>query len=246
MTHPHHRLLTFAAEHHAILPAHATALLNNNRAEADQQLAQLTTEGLLEHHRTGGSEPGFYTITRRGLDAIDSPLPEPRVETLRDPQTQLALPWLTLIARAGRFGTYEQILTERVMRHHTHPHPLDHASDRGEPLTDPASRAAQPYGIPLETQDGGRVAWHYPPLLLETPQRFRVAVELQTRHPATPQLTAHLHAYAQHPTIEIALYLVTDDTVAQRIIHLAEQLEVKDAIRVQRACFSPDAPSHTQ
>jgi hypothetical protein len=236
-------ILHFAAEHHAILASQTAALLNGDHEQADQTLAQLTTAGRLRWFGQRAGEPGAYLITRRGLAAIDSPLPEPRIETVRDPQTQLALPWLTLIARRGKFGAYEQILTERVMRHHDHtradgPRPADRC-EASEP------QPGQPFGITLTHPDNPTGARYYPPLMLETPKRYRVALELQTRQPSTPAITEQLRGYAQHPNIEIVLYLVNDDAVGHRIQQLADQLHVGELVRVQRARLTPDAPDQT-
>jgi hypothetical protein len=230
MTDEQDATLRFAAEHHAILPGQIEVLLDTTTADAEQRLDDLTNAGLVRHHRAHHAQPGYYQITNHGLASIDSPLPEPRFETIRDHRTQLALPWLTLTARRDRFGPIEQALTERVMRHHDttirrNAHPPNASSE--------ASAEGRFYGIALATGIDKTVARHYPPLLLLLPGEWRVAFEVHTRRPPPSQLAAQITAYAADPHVNVAIYLTTNRHIGDTIINAAEKLDLLDSIRVQ-------------
>jgi hypothetical protein len=230
MTDDQEATLRFAAEHHAILPGHIEVLLDTTTADAEQQLADLTRAGLVRHHRAHHAQPGHYQITNRGLAAIDSPLPEPRFETIRDHRTQLALPWLTLAARRDRFGPIEQALTERVTRHHdttTRRHAHQPSSDQT------ASAGDTFYGVALGTGIDKTVPRHYPPLLLLLPGQWRVAFEVHTRQPPPGHLAAQIAAYAADPHIDTTIHLTTNRHIGNAIINAAEELGLHDTIRVQ-------------
>ncbi len=134
MTKDEAEILALAAEHRLILPGHVAALRKITDADAQRRLGELAHRGLARHHRTHHGQAGHHQITSQGLDAIDSPLPEPRSETIRDYRHDAALPYLTLAARDGRFGEILGAVTERVMRHHDAARRGGHPSAFGSPL----------------------------------------------------------------------------------------------------------------
>jgi hypothetical protein len=230
MTDDREATLRFAAEHHAILPGHIEVLLDTTTAEAEQRLDDLTRAGLVRHHRTHHAQPGHYQITSRGLAAIDSPLPEPRFETIRDHRTRLALPWLTLTAHRKRFGPIDHVLTERVMRHHD---TTQHRHER-QPTPDQSAPGDEGfYGVALGTGLDKTVARHYPPLLLLLPGQWRVAFEVHTRQPPPSTLAAQLTAYAADPHVNLTIHLTTNRQIGDTIKSTADRLGLQDTIRVQ-------------
>jgi hypothetical protein len=228
MTDDREATLRFAAEHHAILPGHIEVLLDTTTVE--QRLDDLTRAGLVRHHRTHHAQPGHYQITSHGLAAIDSPLPEPRFETIRDHRTQLALPWLTLAAHRERFGPIDHALTERVMRHHDttiRGHEQQAIPDHTPTVQDTF------YGVALGTGLDKTVARHYPPLLLLLPGRWHVALEVHTRQPPPSTLAAQLTAYAADPHVNLTIHLTTNRQIGDTIKSTADRLGLQDTIRVQ-------------
>ena len=199
MTSDDEKILQFAAEHRSILAAHLEPLLAITSTEAQTRLGELARQGLTRHHRTHHGQPGHYQITSRGLAMIESPLPGPRFETIRDYRGETKIPYLTLAARRGVFGTVHRAVTERVMRHHD--------TTRRTRQRTPGSQYPDDepeYGVPLGTGIDTTVARHYPDLMLIVPRdqnAVRVAAQLQARRPAPHKLAAHIAAYGADPEI---------------------------------------------
>jgi hypothetical protein len=215
-----------------ILADHIRALLDTTPADARQQLGRLARQGLVCHQHTHHGQPGHYQITSQGLDAIRSPLPVPRAESIRDYRRDTAIPYLTITGRRGGFGTVLHALPERAMRHHDTTQPDPKASPIGEPV----------YGVALGTGIEKAVARHYPDLMLVTPGG-RVAIELQTRLPAPRRLATQLTAYNADPHIQAVLYMVEDDDVFEAIINSGKQHGFKNPKpMVQRYSLDPDHP----
>lgn len=240
MTNDDQKILALAAEHQVILPGHVAMLLKITAPDAQTRLGELGRRGLIRHHRVHHRIAGHYQITSRGLHAIDSPLPEPRFETIRDYRHDVALPYLTLYARGGRFGELDGVLTQRGMRHH------DTNRRVGDAPAPEAGRAPQAnessYGVPLGTGLAPNVARHYPDLMLLLPQG-RIAVELQVLRPGPRQLAAHVAAYGADPYIAATLYLNDNPDIGQEIAAIADQLGLHDPTHVQRFTFGSDRPA---
>src|SRR5947209_7233879 len=95
------RLLSFAADHRLILPAHVQALLGVSAAAAARRLRALAADGYLQPRALLHQQPSAHLITARGLAAIDSPLPRPRLD-LRQYLHDVGVAWLWLAAARGR------------------------------------------------------------------------------------------------------------------------------------------------
>ncbi len=243
MTSEDEQILQFAAEHRAILVEHLEALLHITATEAQTRLAELARQGLTRHHRTHHGQPGHHQITSRGLTAIKSPLPEPRFETIRGYRDETKIPYVTLAARRGRFGTVHRVLTERVMRHKD----TTQRADRRAPGSRDSDGEPE-YGVPLGTGIDTTVARHYPDLMLIVPRdqdAVRVAVELQCRRPAPNALAAHIAAYGADPEIACALYLVESREIGKTIEATAKRLGLHDPTIVQPVDFGANRPATT-
>jgi hypothetical protein len=221
----HQRLvLEFCAEHRLVLGAHIAALLEPTPEDADALLAELTSRGLVRRHQSH-RRPSHYQITSRGLHAIDSPLPEPRIETLRGHRHDTSAPWLTLAAYKQAFGPYTHALPERVTRHQdTH-----HTTNPPQPSTQQPQPDQPPWGVVLNTGLAGTARRHYPDLML-TVAHGRVAIELQLRPAGADRLTNQITSYAADPQIAGVLYLSELKQVADTINHIIAQLGVQTRI----------------
>jgi len=105
MTDPAETILAFAAEQQLIDAAQVAPLIEITTPQAEQQLHALARDGRVRLHRGSDRQSVCCQITSRGLASIDSPLPEPRVETLRDDRVELAVGWLTLTRAADASAT---------------------------------------------------------------------------------------------------------------------------------------------
>jgi hypothetical protein len=230
MTDPAQTILAFAAEQQLIEAAQLVPLTQITTPQAEQQLHALAREGLVRLHRGYDRQSVYCQITSRGLASIDSPLSEPRVETVRDDRVELAVGWLTLAARRGRFGDIDRALTRRVMRHHDtsrlHPTHQRRANRDGPPDEHPV------YGVALGTGIDKTVARHYPDLLLLT-HGWRVGFEIQIRQPPLRVLAQHITAYAADPDIGTAIYLTDSHEIGDTIIATADRLGLQESVRVQ-------------
>jgi hypothetical protein len=238
VTEDEQNVLRFAAEHEAILTDHIDALLAVPVGSARQQIDQLSGQGLIHRPPAHHGQAGPVQITARGLAAINSPLPVPRFETIRDLRTTLALPWLTLLARNGiTFGPVKRAVTQRVMRHQ------DVAARAGQPLCPTAPEHHRPpYGVPLSTGIDHTVARHYPDLMLLVSSGHRVAMEVHARRPASGRLTAQMTAYQADPQIDAVVYFTNDPPTADTIRGIRAQLGVESLVRVQGFEFGPETP----
>ena len=84
-------------------------------ALAARRLARLESAGLIHYRRIFHGAPAATWIRRRGLDAIEHRLPQPRPD-LRGYQHDVGVGWLWLAARAGNFGELTGLSADREMR----------------------------------------------------------------------------------------------------------------------------------
>ena len=207
------------AEHRLVLAAHVQGLLGISASTATTRLRALGAGGFVSSRRIFHAQPAAHQITRRGLRAIGSPLPAPRID-LRCYQHDVDLAWLWLGARGGRFGPMGQVLSERQMR------------------SQDASRQdqAEPLGVRLGgVGPNGRDRLHYPDLILITPQGRRIGVELELSSKGQARREKILAGYGADARVDAVLYLVKDSGVARSIESSARRLGISSRVQVQWA-----------
>lgn len=221
------RLLSFAADHRLVLPAHVQALLGVSAGAAARRLRALAAGGYLQPRALLHQQPSAHLITGRGLAAIDSPLPRPRLD-LRQYLHDVGVAWLWLAAARGRFGDVVEILSERQLRSR------DGLPRERGPLEDPHR-----YGVRLWAFGaGGRERLHYPDLLLHTPDGQRVALELELSGKSQRRLEQIMTAYGAEPRIDAVLYLVDRPDVERAVRDAATGAGVSSRVHVQRFTWS--------
>jgi hypothetical protein len=217
-------LLQFAAEHRIVLGAHIHALLDVTPGTVGARLKALVRECLLRRD-TVLDQPGrCYSITRRGLAAIESDLPAPRFD-VRGYRHDLGVAWLWLAAHGGAFGPLSGVFSERRMR----------SSDAAE------EHAARTDGVNRETFAvrlggvgvGGRERLHYPDLLLVQNDGRRLALELELTPKSRIRRERILAGYAADGRIDGVVYLVERRGVGRGVEASAARLGVAGRVRVQ-------------
>jgi hypothetical protein len=212
-------LLAFLADHRLVLAAHVQGLLGISASAAATRLRALAAGGFVISRRIFHAQPAAHQITRHGLRAIGSPLPAPRID-LRCYQHDVDLAWLWLLARAGRFGSMRQVLSERQMR-----------------SRDPSREGRdEPLGVRLGgVGPHGRDRLHYPDLMLITPQGRRIGVELELSSKGQARREKILAGYGADARVDAVLYLVKDPGVARSIESSARRLGIGSRVHIQWA-----------
>ena len=183
------------------------------------RLRVLVGSRLLQRERTFQGESSCYRITRRGLAAVGSSLPAPRMD-LQSYDHDIGLAWLWLAARNGKLGEVREIVSERTMRSQ------DGAS---EP-------AATKLGVRLGgLGSGGRPRLHYPDLLLRMASGHQVAVELELSGKTRARREKILMGYAADRRIDAVLYLVERRSVGREVAATARKLGISSMVQVQLA-----------
>jgi hypothetical protein len=107
-------VLEMAAVNAVVLPEHIERLLALDAEAAGSVIDGLVADGLLSRLRVGIDRPAVYLITRFGLDAVGSVLPEPVFDAglvRRD----VGATWLWLAVRDGAFGPMERVISRREL-----------------------------------------------------------------------------------------------------------------------------------
>jgi hypothetical protein len=211
-------LLAFISGHRLIDAGHARAFLGVSASTAYARLRALTQAGLLDQQFVFHRQPACHLITSRGLAAIGSSLPVPRV----DPgvyRHDIGVAWLWLAARQGAFGPVREIVTERAMR-----------SRDG-----PGRRSDPPLAVRLGgVGRSGHERLHYPDVLLGTADGRRIAIELELSGKGRTRRERILSAYGADPRVDGVLYLVENGAVGRAISASARRLGISSLVRVQR------------
>jgi len=216
-------ILALLAEHRVAVAAQLVIAFDGLSARAlGARLRRLAGGGLITIQRIFEGRPAAVSITARGLGAIESRLPAPRVD-LKAYRHDIGVGWLHLAARQGVFGTVTDVRLERELR----------SRDRR------ADREGPPLGIGVGTfRHGGRPSRHYPDLLLTTTGGRQVAVELELTAKSSDRLRWIMRAYASDPRISAVLYLVPDAEGARRIETAARRAGIASLVHVQRLAAS--------
>jgi hypothetical protein len=222
-------LLSFVARHRIVLASHLGTLLGISSHAADARLRALRRAGVVAGERFIHGEPRCWWITRRGLAVIDSPLPPVRTD-LRAYRHDIGLAWVTLAAERGAFGQLQELISERWMRSR------DGLEARSSSVSE---RESEPFGVRLGgVGPGGRERLHYPDLLLVTPDRRRIAVELELTSKARARRERILAGYGADSRIDAVLYLVDRPMVSRSLEKSAARLGISSMVHVQRVQWS--------
>ena len=228
------RLLEFAAKHRLVLSEQAQSLLGATAAAMSTRMGALARAGLLERHAVFDGQPSCFLITRKGLAAVGSRLPTPRLE-LRTYRHDVGLAWLWVAARRGAYGELAVIVSEREMR-------------SADAIGAYVARGTAPYGVRLGgVGSGGRPRLHYPDLLLMGPRGGRVAVELELTCKTRTRRERILAGYGADPRFDSVVYVVDRPGVARALCASAARVGVSQRVSMQRfrpgpQC-APSAPS---
>jgi hypothetical protein len=212
------------AEHRILIVPQVALLLGVSEGAAARRLARLESAGLVHHERIFHRAPAVTWITRRGLDAIEHRLPQPRLD-LRGYRHDVGVGWLWLAARAGTFGELTGLVADREMR----------AADARAAV---AGRPVQ-YGVGLGLLGShGQPQRHYPDLMLDTSGGHRVAVELELTAKSARRMARIMTGYASDASVDAVLYLVPTRALAQVVSDAARRAGISDLVHVQR--IAPD------
>ena len=236
-------LLLFLAEHRLVLATHVETLFGVSADAAERRLRALAQQGYLSRRRIFFGQPPCCHIRARGLAAVGSELPAPRLN-LVNYEHDVGVAWIWLAAKRGTFGPLREVIGERRMRSHDGrlnaeqltPNP---ALAGANALADSAWRSGQPLAVRLGPAGrSGRDRLHYPDLLLRTSDGKRIAIELELSSKGRARLEGILLGYASDRRIDGVLYLVEDRpagrTVGETVRSSARRLGIEDLIAVRR------------
>jgi hypothetical protein len=210
-------VLELLAEHRVLVEWHVRELLGVGEDATARRLRRLASAGLVDYARIFEGHPAAVSITRRGLGAIGSPLPAPRLD-LKGYRHDVGVGWLWLAARRGAFGHVDAITSERTMRSR------DRRREAGE----------QPLGVGLGLHGPhGGEQLHYPDLLLELTGGRRVAVELELSGKGRRRLDQIMFAYAGDGRLDGVLYLAPPGRIARDVRDAAGRAGISDTVKVQ-------------
>jgi hypothetical protein len=216
-------LLAFVADHRLVLAGHVQVLLGLTDRTTRDRLGALSRGGYLARHRLFHQQRACYQVTGRGLAAIGSDLPKPRLD-LRSYMHDVGLGWLWLSARAGSFGPVSEVLAERQLR-----------SRDGLP-----GRGGERLGVRMfGFGPAGREQLHYPDLLLRTPDGKRIAVELELTPKGRTRREKILSGYGADRRIDLVVYLVNRPEVARSVRASVSKLGISEFVHVQPFAWTP-------
>jgi hypothetical protein len=218
-------VLELLAEHRALVETQVQLHLGVSIDAARSRLRGLVGRGLVGSQRIFEGFPATVWIERRGLAAIESTLPPPRVE-LAAYRHDIGVGWLWLAAHDGAFGPAADVWSERHMRSH------DRRADRD------AGRFGVGAGV-LGPAGGEQL--HYPDLLVDLRDGRRVAIELELSGKGRGRLERIMLGYAAADRVDAVLYLVPTGPLGRRIEDAARRAGVGDAVHVQ--LLAPGSPA---
>jgi hypothetical protein len=208
------------AEHRILIVPQVALLLGVSQGTAGKRLSRLQSAGLVHYERIFHDAPPATWITRRGLDAIEQRLPQPRLD-LRGYRHDVGVGWVWLAARAGAFGELTGMVADREMR----------AADARAA----AARRPVQFGVGLGLLGShGQPQRHYPDLMLDTSGGHRVAVELELTAKSARRMARIMTGYASDASVDSVLYLVPTSALTQVVTDAARRAGISDLVHVQR------------
>jgi len=216
-------LLAFLAEHRVALANQVQALLGGSVEAVGRRLGRLERRGFIRRWAIPGGHAACCQIRARGLAAIGSDLPSPRLK-LASYEHDVGVAWLWIAATRGAFGPLRETLGERRLRSHDGKMASEVAGGLGQAplrlgpsvgLAEHLGRGIEgvyaPYGVRLGgAGPHGRGRLHYPDLLLISRDGRRIALELELSAKTRTRREHILLGYATDRRIHSVLYLVED------------------------------------
>ena len=194
-------VLSFLAEQRLALADQVQALVGTSPAATNTRLRALAAARFLTYRRIFHGQPACCQVTRKGLAAIGSRLPPPRLD-LACYRHDVGAAWLWLAAGRGAFGALRETLGERRMRSH----------DRT------VQWPGEPYGVRVGGFGrDGRERLHYPDLLLIARDGGRTALELELTAKGATRRERIMGGYAADGRIDRLLYLVENNRPGRAI-----------------------------
>ncbi len=225
------QLLSFAADHRLVLANHVQALLDISENAAQARLRALSRAGYLQTRPLFHQQPSCYLVSARGLAAIGSTLPRPRLD-LRTYMHDVGTAWLWLAASRGAFGPLAEIVSERQMR-----------SRDGLPQVPGLALADDVmgrFGVRLwEVGPGGHERLHYPDLLLRTVDGRRIALELELSPKSPRRLDKIMSGYGADRRVDAVIYLVNRPPIGRNLEAAAARVGTSSLVRVQAFDWTP-------
>lgn len=220
-------LLWFLAEHRMALPEHVAALFEATEKTAKARLSRLASAGYVRSEDLFHRQPAMQLITREGLKALGSRLPEPQRD-VHAYQHDAGVAWLWIAARRGTFGPLREIVGERRMRSY---------DGRRDPGSEPWAVRLGGFG------PRGRESLHYPDLLLCTADGRRVALELELSCKGRARLERILAGYGADSRIDGVVYLVESWALARSVKAAARRVGIPSRVRIQRVRTTTSSPA---
>lgn len=228
-------LLELLAEQPLLLLEHFQSHFRLSATEAGARVGALEEAGLVRRDRASVSGPWSFRITSRGLAAIGSGLPAPAFDPRRC-RHDVGAAWIWLAAKAGTFRTLQQLLSERVMRHHDQTLAKARLDASGAQHSRAGGGDEGRFGVSVGGGVGRTLV--YPDLMLVV-KRGRCPVVFTRVVASILELEAVLAGYGADPRIFAVLYLVSDPMVGVSIGSAAERLWLDEFVRIQLAVLAP-------
>ncbi len=234
-------MLELLAEHRVLVDLHVGALLGAGDRAVARRLRRLHDAGLIRCERIFAQAPAAVAITRRGLDAIESSLPAPRID-LKGYRHDIGVGWLFLAAREGAFGPAASVVSERSMRS---------ADGRGREADWRGREGERPFGVGTGMRGpGGREQLHYPDLLIGLQGGATIAIELELSAKSARRLDGIMLGYACDGRLDAVLYLAASTRIAHAVEAAARRAGIAGLVRVQlladgSPAGAPDAASRS-
>ena len=230
-------LLELLAEHRALVEPQLQRHLGVSPATAAARVRELGRAGLVGSSRIFDRLPRAVWITRRGLAAIGSELPPPRLD-LKLYRHDIGVGWIWLAAADGAFGPPARIVSERAMRSHDRRYDHERALSGYGGSVEPGA----PFGIGAGVLGpGGGEQRHYPDLLVELRDGHRVALELELTGKGRRRLDRIMLGYAAADALDAVLYLVGAGLLGRRVEEAARRAGIGDRVHVQ--ALGPGSPA---
>jgi hypothetical protein len=235
---PDHVILEFLAGQPLLLSSQIRTLSGREDAGLSERLDGMEGAGLIcaaprMRHQSA------YQITVRGLAAIESELPVPRVD-LRSYWHDIGVAWLTVAVRRGMFGAVERTYSRREMLQ----------ADRRAAAQLPAIDAEWSEAVRAKAADAlfgfsvgegsGRPPLLYPDLVLVLPEG-RVAMEFFWEAPSDRMLDRILDAFARKLTVVAMVFLCVDSAVGEQLRAAIAAHGLEDRARVEVTTLGTDA-----
>ena len=235
------QLLAFAAENQFVVAGQVALLLEASEGAADARMRALSHADYLVRECRLRAEPATVQITRLGLNAIGSDLSVPHALDLATYRHELGVGWLMVMARRGRFGPLQAVISERRMR-------SEDARARGqspgpEEWSGGCFQSSEAgcctglrgrHGVRLGgTGPAGGERLHYPDLVLVADTGHRIAFELELTPKARTRREAIMAGYAADPAVDMAIYLVERPQIKNALTRSVARLGVSHLVRVQ-------------